>query len=109
MLAERTGAVVVISGPTDYITDGTRTETITNGNPIMTAVTGMGCTATAVVGAFVATGDDVLLSATHAMAVMGVAGERAAKVAKGNGSMQIAFLDELYNLTGEVLKNEVRQ
>ena len=109
VLAERTRAVVVISGPTDYITDGTRTETITNGNPIMTAVTGMGCTATAVVGAFVATGDDVLLSATHAMAVMGIAGERAAKVAKGNGSMQVAFLDELYNLTGEVLKNEVRQ
>ena len=108
-LAVRTGAVVVISGPTDYITDGTRTETITNGHPIMTAVTGMGCTASAVVGAFVATGEEVLLSATHAMAVMGVAGERAQKVARGSGSMQVAFLDELYNLTGEVLKDSLRQ
>ncbi|MBR1958043.1 MAG: hydroxyethylthiazole kinase [Tidjanibacter sp.] len=109
VLAQRTGAVVVISGPTDYITDGIRTETIANGAPIMTAVTGMGCTASAVVGAFVATGEDALESAAHAMAVMGVAGQRAAAVAKGSGSMQVAFLDELYNLTGEVLIGEVKQ
>ena len=70
-LAVRTGAVVVISGPTDYITDGTRTETITNGHPIMTAVTGMGCTASAVVGAFVATGEDALLSAKSAASSFG--------------------------------------
>ena len=109
-LASRTGAVVVISGATDYITDGTRTETISNGHPIMTAVTGMGCTATAVVGAFVATGgEDVLSAAAHAMAVMGIAGERAAAEARGSGSMQVAFLDELYNLSAETLKNSLRQ
>lgn len=109
-LASRTGAVVVISGATDYITDGTRTETISNGHPIMTAVTGMGCTATAVVGAFVATGsEDVLSAAAHAMAVMGIAGERAAAEARGSGSMQVAFLDELYNLSAETLKNALRQ
>lgn len=109
-LASRTGAVVVISGATDYITDGIRTETISNGHPIMTAVTGMGCTATAVVGAFVATGgEDVLSAAAHAMAVMGIAGERAAAEARGSGSMQVAFLDELYNLSAETLKNSLRQ
>lgn len=109
VLAKRTGAVVVISGATDYITDGLRTETISNGNPIMTAVTGMGCTASAVVGAFVATGDDALMASAHAMAVMGIAGERAAAMAKGSGSMQVLFLDELYNLTGETLTTTLRQ
>jgi hydroxyethylthiazole kinase len=37
------------------------------------------------------------------MAVMGVAGELAAQKAHGPGSMQLYFLDELYNLTAETL------
>lgn len=100
-LAKSTGAVVVISGEVDYITDGTTTHTVEGGNPIMTAVTGMGCTATAIVGAFAAANKNPLVAATAAMAVMSLAGERAAAYAKGSGSMQVAFLDELYNLTPE--------
>ena len=38
-LAERTGAVVVISGETDYVTDGKRVETISNGSKMMPYVT----------------------------------------------------------------------
>lgn len=102
-LASDTGAVVVISGETDYITDGTEVFTVEGGNPIMTSVTGMGCTATALVGAFAAVESDAMVAATAAMAVMSLAGERAAVNARGNGSMQIHFLDELYNLTPETL------
>ena len=98
-LALSSGAVVVISGPTDYITDGQRVETISNGNPIMTSVTGMGCTATAMVGAFAAVNPDPMEAAMHAMAVMGIAGQRAAAYSKGSGSMQLNFLDELYNFS----------
>ena len=98
-LALGSGAVVVISGPTDYITDGQRVETISNGNPIMTSVTGMGCTATAMVGAFAAVNPDPMEAAMHAMAVMGIAGQRAAAYSKGSGSMQLNFLDELYNFS----------
>ena len=97
-LALETGAVVVISGATDYITDGTILHTVEGGNEIMTAVTGMGCTSTALVGAFAAVVEDPLVAATAAMAVMSLAGERAAARSRGNGSMQINFLDELYNL-----------
>ena len=39
------------------------------------------------------------LLAVAAMAVMSAAGEKAAAQARGNGSMQMHFLDELYNLT----------
>lgn len=102
-LARKTGAVVVISGATDYITDGTTTHTVEGGSPMMTSVTGMGCTSTALVGAFVAVCDDTLTAATAAMAVMSLAGERAAANSKGSGSMQVNFLDELYNLTTETL------
>ena len=99
VLAASSGAVVVISGPTDYITDGQRVETISNGHPIMTSVTGMGCTATALVGAFAAVNPDPMEAALHAMAVMGIAGQRAAAYSKGSGSMQVNFLDELYNFS----------
>ena len=97
-LALETGAVVVISGATDYITDGTVLHTVEGGDEIMTAVTGMGCTSTALVGAFAAVVEDPLVAATAAMAVMSLAGERAAARSRGNGSMQVNFLDELYNL-----------
>ena len=102
-LAVDTGAVVVISGATDYITNGTDVYTVEGGNPIMTSVTGMGCTSTAIVGAFAAVVEDPMIAATAAMAVMSLAGERAAANARGNGSMQMHFLDELYNLTPETL------
>ena len=98
-LASETGAVVVISGETDYITDGSEVYTVEGGDPIMTSVTGMGCTSTALVGAFAAVEPDAMVAATAAMAVMSLVGERAAANARGNGSMQVQFLDELYNLT----------
>ena len=97
-LAAETGVVVVISGATDYITDGCVVHTVEGGDPIMTCVTGMGCTSTALIGAFAATIEDPLVAATAAMAVMSLAGERAAAVSRGNGSMQVNFLDELYRL-----------
>lgn len=108
-LALGSGAVVVISGPTDYITDGQRVETISNGNPIMTSVTGMGCTATAMVGAFAAVNPDPMEAAMHAMAVMGIAGQRAAAYSKGSGSMQLNFLDELYNFSASEAAQMVAQ
>lgn len=102
-LAHNAGAVVVISGATDYITDGTTIHTVEGGDPIMTSVTGLGCTSTALVGAFLAVERDAMVAATSAMAVMSLAGERAASYSKGSGSMQVNFLDELYNLTPEKL------
>lgn len=110
MLAERTGAVVVISGETDYITDGQRVETIKNGSRIMPYVTAMGCTASSMVGAFAAVNPSNLLDASlHAMALMGVAGEIADKQSVGPGSLLTNFIDILYNITVEQLAESVRQ
>lgn len=53
-LALQTKAIVVVSGEKDYITDGRHVEVVENGNTLMARVTGMGCTATAVVAAFAA-------------------------------------------------------
>ncbi len=98
-LAHETGAVVVISGAEDFITDGEQVICIKNGSPLMPKVTGMGCTATAVLGAFAAVNKNTLLAAAHGMAVMSICGEIAAKKSAGPGSLQMHFIDTLYNLS----------
>lgn len=108
VLAKHTGAIVVISGQTDYITDGNEVITISNGNPMMAKVTGMGCTATAIVAAFAAINSNILEAAAHGMAAMGIAGEIAAERSNGNGSLQINFFDEMYNLNEETIKNKLK-
>ncbi len=97
-LASASAAVVVVSGATDLILDGAREESCPFGHPLMTKVTGMGCTATALIGAFAAVNQDPFAAAAHAMAVMGICGERAAIRASGPGSMQMHFLDVLHML-----------
>ncbi len=97
-LTERHGCVVSVSGATDYILRGDRLAKIESGHLMMTRVTGMGCTASALTGAFLAVNDDPLAAATHAMAVMGVAGEMAEKDSRGPGGLQVEFLDRLYRL-----------
>lgn len=108
-LAKSSGAVVVISGEIDYITDGDQVETIANGSKMMTSVTAMGCTATVVVGAFAAVCDTPFEAALYAMALMGVVGEASAEAAAGPASLQLHFLDTLYNITGEELAQCVKQ
>lgn len=102
-LAQATGAVVVVSGETDYITDGQLTYLVKNGHPMMERVTGMGCTCTAVVAAFAAVNQDYAAAATHAMSVVAIAGERAVLDSRGPGSLQMNFLDELYRLDEEAI------
>ncbi len=109
VLARESGAVVVISGQIDYITDGERVETIANGSTMMTAVTAMGCTATAIIGAFAAVCPSAFDAALHAMALMGVAGERAAAISAAPATLQLNFLDTLYSISGEELAQSVKQ
>ena len=97
-LAARYGCTVVVSGPTDLVTDGDATVFLTGGSPLMPRVTGMGCTASALVGAFAAVAESPLEAAISAMAVMSGAGEIAALHAGGPGSFQVHFLDALFTL-----------
>lgn len=98
LLANQTHAVVVISGQTDYITDGKQVVSIKNGHEVMTRVTGMGCTATAICGAFSGVESDPMTAAASAMAVMGICGEISVEKAQGPGSLQMHFIDALYKV-----------
>lgn len=98
LLAQRLSCVIVVTGPTDIITDGTATAYIHAGDPMMRKVTAMGCASTGIIAAFLSTGQQPYAACIHAMQAMGTAGERAAAISKGSGSMMINFLDELCTL-----------
>lgn len=99
-LNKTTGAVICVSGATDTIVHHGKMILLRNGDPLMSRITGMGCTATALIGAFCASNPGGLFEATTAaMALMGVAGEKAAALAQGPGSLQMHFLDILSSLT----------
>lgn len=105
LLSERYGSVVVVSGEVDYVVFGKEHHSIHQGHPLMTKVTGMGCTATAICGAFAAIQPNFAQAAFSAMAVMGIAGEMAAEEAKGPGTFQSVFLDKLFHLTSSEIQD----
>lgn len=94
-LAQHTGAAVLVTGAKDYATDGTNTWMLTNGDPIMERVTGMGCSMGALAGACLAAADSALDAAISTAAIMGLVGERAAAKHEHPGSFATAFLDGL--------------
>jgi hydroxyethylthiazole kinase len=107
-LALRHGTIVAVTGATDYVTDGDSMLAIANGHPLLTRVTGTGCTATALIGAFLGSGLPGMEAAAAGLAVLGVAAEQAADKAAGPASFQVALLDGLYTLDGASLAARAR-
>ena len=99
-LARKIDGTVCVSGATDIITDKNgKTAFLQNGHPWMTKITGTGCSATAMIGAFTAVQSDYWRATVSAMAYLGVVGEFATeevqKKNQGVGSLQIKILDAL--------------
>lgn len=112
-LAGRTKGVVCVSGKTDHILDANmRWARLSNGHEWMTRVTGVGCSATSLIGAFCAVQPDAWRATVAAMAFMGVVGEVAAEkmIARGLGvgSMQVAMLDEMHLLDQETFETRLK-
>ncbi|NDL60857.1 hydroxyethylthiazole kinase [Phytoactinopolyspora mesophila] len=107
-LAARTGGVVAVTGDVDIVTDGRNTLRVEGGDPLMARVTAMGCAASAMVGAFVATAAEPMVATASALAVFGLAGERAAAQAAGPGSLRWRLLDELHGLDEQSVLDGVR-
>lgn len=107
-IAQQNQCVVVISGVIDICVSPQQQIHIYNGDTIMAKVTGMGCTATALIGAFCAINPNPLHAAAHAMIVMGITGEIAAQKSSGPGSFFPNFLDTLYHLTEKDIETKMR-
>ena len=112
-LVQRNAQVVCVSGETDHILDNqNRWARLSNGHVWMTKITGVGCSATALIGAFCAVQPDAWRATTSAMAYLGVVGEVAAEKAiargQGVGSMQAGLLDELQLLDQATFEKRLR-
>jgi hydroxyethylthiazole kinase len=104
-LAERTGGVVAISGPVDVVTDGRDLVRISNGDTMLTKITGGGCALGAVIAAFAAIDEDRFATTVAAIAVYTVAAELAAERASGPGSFGVAFLDALATVDADAIRS----
>ena len=97
-LATQAGSIVVVTGETDYVTDGTQTLRVTGGDPMATLVVGTGCSLSALVAAFCAVSEDRLKASAAACALAKRAAEAARSSSSGPGSFHNAYLDALYRI-----------
>lgn len=111
-LARDQGSVVAVSGEADLITDGDRVLRITNGDLLLTRVTGGGCALGAVMAAFLGAATpprtDALTAVAASTLVYTIAAERAAATAAGPGSFAVGLLDALAALRSADLPDAAR-
>ncbi len=103
-LARDARTIVAVTGKTDYVTDGVQTWSLSYGDILMTRVVGTGCALSAVVAAFCAQDGDKLDAVAAACAVVSLAGGIATKRAAGPGSFVPHFMDALYTMTADNIK-----
>jgi hydroxyethylthiazole kinase len=101
-LACASGAVVAITGETDYVTDGTTVVAITGGSPLMPLSTALGCALSATVAAFAAVRPP-FEAAVAAIAVYGAAGAAAATRVTGPGHLPAELCDALYVVDADMI------
>ncbi|WP_299997863.1 hydroxyethylthiazole kinase [uncultured Cedecea sp.] len=100
MLARQTGAIVVVTGEVDHLTDGERIRTVKGGSVLMTRVVGTGCALSAVVAACCALPGDRLENIAAGCGFMKQAGSIAAGQSQGLGSFAVGLLDALSGMGG---------
>ena len=107
-LARRTGAVVLMTGASDIVTDGRILLRVNNGESMMRLVTGAGCQLSALAGAFAAMSpNDPLAAALAAACAMGLCGEMARRTLRpdeGSASFRMRMIDAMSMLTPDMLK-----
>lgn len=107
-LAGELGSTLAITGKVDLVTDGERTYRVFNGHELMGYVTGTGCAATAVIGAFLAVDKDPVTATATALAYFGLAGEKGAEKSNAPGSFMTASHDALYTIDERDLQKGAR-
>ncbi len=101
-LARREGTVVVMTGASDFLSDGKRTYAISNGHALLGKITGSGCVLGTTISCMMAVNrGDKLAAALAGLLHYEIAAEIAAarEDVKGPGTFVPALIDELYNIS----------
>lgn len=107
-LAGTRSLTVAVTGAEDFVTDGKRAVVVGNGSPLMGRITGTGCAASAITGAFCAVQPDSFVAAAGALVTFGIAGELAARSGPGPGSYHALLLDSLDAIDGNLIRESAR-
>ena len=91
---------VVISGEVDYVCDAERCIEVSGGDVLLTKVTGMGCSTTAMIAACIAVESDAVHAAVAAMTCMAESAQNARLQSSGPGSFFPVLLDEIAKRCG---------
>jgi thiamine-phosphate diphosphorylase/hydroxyethylthiazole kinase len=100
-LAARERNIIVMTGATDFISDGERTFAVSNGHELLGKITGSGCVLGTTISLMLAVSrGDKLLATLAALLHYEIAAEIAAERGdvKGPGTFVPALVDELYNI-----------
>jgi hydroxyethylthiazole kinase len=101
--------VAAVTGPVDHVSDGERIAAVSNGHELLAMVSGTGCMSTAMTGAFLAAKpDEPFEAAVQALVAFGVAGEDAARDARGPGTFHAGLYDALARLDPQALDFRAR-
>lgn len=101
-LALKQKGVVAITGREDVVSDGRKMGVVRNGHSMLGTVTGTGCMATTLIGAFAAVSRNYFRAAMGGLVAFGLAGERAAEISEGRpGTFHVALYDSLAALSPE--------
>ncbi|QKF65302.1 hydroxyethylthiazole kinase [Campylobacter corcagiensis] len=109
-LATKTGAIIVITGQTDIISDENTTYICKNGNSMMAEFSGSGCILAGLIAAFVCANKDMpLKAALMAVCCNGVAGDLAKQknvlTKVGNMTFKQNLIDEIYKMSDDKIED----
>ncbi|KAF3770535.1 TMP-TENI-domain-containing protein [Cryphonectria parasitica EP155] len=111
-VAERKQAFAVMTGKTDFVSDGKRTVMVENGHEYLGMITGTGCTLGTTISAAVAAWSnkgDRLAAIVAGILLFEIAAEEAAgkSSVQGPGTFVPAFLDSLYELRMRTVEDDL--
>lgn len=104
LLAQKYKTFVVVTGLTDFATDGERVFSSRGGSEMMTRVVGTGCSLSALLAAFLGGTERSLEACIACCDYVNLANEIASMRAKGPGSFHVEYLDALYQIQPEEIK-----
>jgi hydroxyethylthiazole kinase len=110
-LSQKTGAVIAITGAIDIVASEKEALILRGGNALMSKITGTGCMLTAMTAAYVAANPgQKLYAVAAAVALMGLAGEKAYRQLDGRGTStyRALIIDAISTMTGDELKEGSR-
>ena len=110
--SKKTGAIIAMTGAIDIVADSEKVYLISNGNPLMSKITGTGCMLNGVIASYCSVNQENLLEATAmAVAAMGLCGEigfHRLEEGAGTSSYRTYIIDAMSHMDDKTLEEGMK-